>query len=65
MSIASPENQVKFTRQLNEGVRILQVHEQYIANTGAVTRGIARNVIDIAKDNEKNGISIVDLMREN
>ena len=49
---------------IHEVVRILQAHEQYIVNTGSITQGIARNVVELSKDNEKNRLWIGELMRE-
>ena len=46
-------------------VRILQAHEQFIVNTGSITQGIARNVVELSKDNEKNRMWIGEMMREN
>ena len=64
-SIACLENQVKIHQDnIHEVVRILQAHEQYIVNTGSITQGIARNVVELSKDNEKNRLWIGELMRE-
>ena len=65
-TIACLENQVKIHQDnFHEVVRILQVHEQFIVDTGSITQGIARNVIELAKDNEKNRMWIREMMREN
>ena len=64
-AIACLENQVKIHQDnIHEVVRILQAHEQFIVDTGSITQGIARNVIELAKDNEKNRAWIGELMRE-
>ena len=49
----------------HEVVRILLVHEQHIVDTGSITQGLARNVVELSQDNEKNRMWIGDLMREN
>ena len=64
-SIACLENQVKINQDnIHEAVRIIQAHEQYIVNTGSITQGLSRHVIELAKDNEKNWTWIGELMRE-
>ena len=64
-SIACLEKQVKIhLDNIHEVVRILQVHEQHIVNTGAVTQGIALNAVELSKDNEKNRMWIGEMMRE-
>ena len=54
-AIACLEKQVKIHRDnFHEVVRILQAHEQDIVNTGSITQGLSRNVVELSKDNEKN-----------
>ena len=65
-SIACLENQVRIHQDnFHEVVRILLVHEQHIVDTGSITQGLARNVVELSQDNEKNRMWIGDLMREN
>ena len=65
-SIACLEKQVKIhLDNIHEVVRILQVHEQFIVNTGSIIQGIAQNVVELSKDNEKNRMWIGEMMREN
>ena len=65
-SITCLEKQVKIHQDnFHEVVRILQAHEQFIVNTGSITQGIAQNVVELSKDNEKNRMWIGEMMREN